>query len=214
MSNLDDGLRATLLAETRDRYRVEHERFNQAFTRAGVYLAAAGIVATTLYRFIDKPPVRQSTVLYGVYVTFLLLTISATCVGAVLVFLAIIGRSMDYGPRPSGWLQHATRTQEAVEEKVEGSDASAVSAYVRIVVEQQMIEVLAGATNRNIAENQKRFWTLFLASASLSGAVFCLIVTGALYAGLMYRGSDGPQPAVRLDQPVRVILVDADGGTN
>jgi hypothetical protein len=81
--------------------------------------------------------------------------------------------------------------------------------------EQQMIEVLAGATNRNIVENQKRFWTLFRASVALSGAVFCLIVTGALYAGLIYRGGDVASTTLRLDQPIRVMVTtQVDGGVN
>jgi len=50
-----------LLNEARERYRSEHEKFNQTYTRAGIYLAAVAVYANVLAKFIDRPPTASGS---------------------------------------------------------------------------------------------------------------------------------------------------------
>lgn len=143
-----------LLNEARERYRSEHEKFNQTYTRAGIYLAAVAVYANVLAKFIDRAPTPSHSwvlVFFHCSIGGLLLTVvgSAAC-----VIGAILGRPFGFVPEPSSWIEFLDNELRPF--MIESGQYSEEGTSLAVELRRQTLERYASAIDINVRVNRTR----------------------------------------------------------
>ncbi|HEY4160296.1 MAG TPA: hypothetical protein VGM29_19425 [Polyangiaceae bacterium] len=92
-----------LLAEAKDRYKSEHDKFGQTYARAGIYLGVLAVFVNLLVRFLDKPPPNCDSWVEIAFRWSIILLLVAIVSAAACIVGAILGRPVGYVPEPSSW---------------------------------------------------------------------------------------------------------------
>ena len=93
-----------LLAEAKDRYKSEHDKFGQTYSRAGIYLGVLAVYVNLMVRFLDKPPPHYSSWVELAFRYSIGGLVVAIVGAAACIVGAILGRAFAYVPEPSSWL--------------------------------------------------------------------------------------------------------------
>src|SRR6266542_1217927 len=111
-----------LLEESRLRYKAEHERHAQVYTRLGVYIVVLAIYGNALVRFLDRPPPPGNNALDYIFWASAGVTVVAAVAafGCLIVALAF-GRGAAYSPNPGVWNGRADELREFVRQRFTGA---------------------------------------------------------------------------------------------
>ncbi len=196
---LEPTPREFLLAEAKDRYKAEYERYTQVFTRAGIYLGVLALyisVAARSEKLFQNP---SYSVLWWTVSGLLGLFLCATALTVTSVVVAILTREFGFIPEPGSWI-------EFIDDKLrpylqEGGDGTSTDAPIAEELKQQVLEQYVKAIDYNIQINQKcRQWLAFASYGLLVGIV-SLIIGACLYGYLSF----GSPPSTDI---VHVQLID------
>ena len=171
-----------LLREAMERYRSEHEKFNQTYTRSGIYLGVVAVYVNVLAKFLDRPPPASGSWVLQLFHCFIggLLLAVAGC--AACIVGAILGRPFGFVPEPSSWIEFVDNELRPF--VIETGQHSADGAALGLELRRQTLERYATAIDINVRVNRTRAaWLHRCGYLVLAGLILAALAAGA-YAWL------------------------------
>lgn len=173
-----------LLAEAKERYRAEHDKFNQTYTRAGIYLGVVAVYVNAMVKVLDRPPPVTGSWVLALFhgaVAGLLLAVagSATCIVG-----ALVGRPFGFVPEPASWVEFVDKQLRPF--LIETGQYSSEGEALALELRRQTLERYASAIDINVSVNRARAaWLHRCGYLTLAGLVLA-VVAAAAYAWLSF----------------------------
>lgn len=192
-------LDAVLSAEAQARHKIELERYNQIYGRAGILLLVLAVYLNLLARFLDKQPEPGNWVFVAFAFSSCMLALSAV-LGLVFVLCAVLGRRVSHPALPEDWKRYA----EGDLSRHFRSHYSLTDGEAEERIEREIsAQVLAGymtCASENFRTNTVRFAWLFRATVALVAGAPALIVAVVFYILLPLKAP--PVVSIRVAEPV------------
>lgn len=176
---LDPQVLDILLADARERYKADIDRYTQIYTRSGIYLGVLALYVNTLVRFVDKCPSGGPPLLVALLGTGCLVLAVATVLTLCATLAALWGRKMTYTLLPSDWIDYATRAESWYKQAAAQPDVQ--HGTLEQAVKERMLNRFAEATALNYATYVTRTGYLHWASRFLMVGFLGLLLSAAAY---------------------------------
>ena len=190
---LDRQALEVLLADARERYKADLDRYVQIYTRSGIYLAVLALYGNALVRFLDRPPTPGAAFVTGAFRVGCGVLVVSAILALFCTLIALWGRTMTYTLLPSDWIDYVKKAEPWFKQAADQAGDSEVRRLDE-ALKERMLNRFAEAIDRNYKTSVARIGYLHWASQFLVAGFLGLLLSAGAYS-LLVASAPPPLPS-------------------